>query len=457
MASKSDQPSQLVKYGLTAKILYHLLAFMDGYDIQSLSVCMRAFEISLGLSPSSLAWMASVEIVSLVACGTIWGYLADFYKIRYLLCIAMNLVGLSAIGIGCASNYALIMFLRVVHGAAMGCTAPAIQQIVTGATDKDSYGTAFGIIHAVSCFGRLVSAILITSVAIKVPFGKIYGWRICYIAVGIVWILLGALMAIYLDSADESNITIEKEPNNIWETLRAIFRTWTSIILLFAIFISDAPFAAFTYMILYLQYLGLSDLEAGVACALTLLGGLLGGGFGGFAVDMCHKKSTRYGRLIAGNAIMLLRLSVTLAFFLGPLPQNGLSWYHYVEIILLGSSLMTVSAIDRPIMGAVVEKKYQASATGINRCIAGILSSLTFLPLAGLLTEMAFGYQKSQLPIDQLEENVRSTNSDALRKAMMFIIGIGTVINTMCYIAFFFTYPKDSAETEERENEVVSI
>ncbi|ORM39493.1 putative sulfoacetate transporter SauU [Babesia sp. Xinjiang] len=453
MTKGAYHSSQLLTYGPLAKVLYHIVAFMDGYDLQTLSVCMRAFEITLNLSPSSLSVMATAETVALVACCPIWGYLVDLYKCRYVLACAMTIAGVASILLGCASDFTLLILLRILHGCALGCTPPAMQQLITASTSEGSHGTAFGILYAVSCFGRLIAAIVTTTVA-GLQFLGYPGWRTCYIVFGILWIAMAFVVMFVMKSSDEDDehVPEKKEHGNILETMRAIFKTWTSRLLLFGIFISDAPFCAFTYMILYLQYLGISDFSAGVACALTLLGGLIGGGFGGYLVDRCHQVSAKYGRLIAGNVLMVIRLVAALALFLGPAPDGSLQWYQIVELMTIGASLMTVSSIDRPIMAAVVEKKYQASATGINRCIAGVVSSTLFLSLAGYLTEAVFGYVPSSDPIEKMEKAKRLANSDALGKSMMYIICIGTLLNLICYIAFFFTYPKDCMVNAEVED-----
>ncbi|GFE54303.1 major facilitator family protein [Babesia ovis] len=450
MAKSVYSSFKLLTYGLAATLLYHFVFFMDGYDQQMLSLCMRAFEETLHLSPATLSVLATVESVSLVVCCIIWGYLVDIYECRHVFAIAIGCMGTACILLGCASKYALLVALRIFHGAALGCTPPALQKIVTTSTHESHHGLAFGILHACSCLGRLFSALLVTSVASLRGFKNIPGWRICYVATGIVWIVVGTLVWNFLKTDEDiTQVTDQEEDIHITETLGAIFRTWTSRVLLFVFFISDAPFCAFTYMILYLQYLGLSDLSAGFSCALTLLGGLLGGGFGGYLVDLCHKKNPTYGRLIAGNVIMIVRLVASLALFLGPSANGYLPWYQILEFMIIGATLMTISSIDRPILAAVVEKKYQASAIGFNRCIAGVISSCTFMPLAGLLTEKVFGYIQSNVAISKLAEATKLTNSEALRRTMMYMTCVGTAINSLCYIIFLFTYPNDCHVNEK--------
>ncbi|CDR94654.1 transporter, putative [Babesia bigemina] len=456
MVKEITSETKLVSYGIVGKILYHALSFMDGYDLQMLSVCMRAFEITLGLSPSSLAIMATVETVALVACCPIWGYLVDAYRIGYVLGTAMALSGISTMLMGCVSNFGVILALRVIHGCAMGCTPPTTQKLITLSTDEKSHAAAFGLLHCVACLGRLISAVLVTYVAGFKIMGY-PGWRPCYLGLGLVWLTMSAITVFFLKPVNGQDCPVSmEERSSIKDTLRAIFQTATCKLLLLVVFISDAPFCAFAYIILFLQYSGVTDMKAGITCGLTLIGGCIGGGFGGFIVDWCHKKSNDYGRLHAANVIMVIRLVACIALFMGPAPDGDVSWYHIVELMTLGASLMTVSSIDRPILASVVQKKYQASATGLIRCIAGVLSTIFFLPLCGFLAEKAFGYKPSTEPIATMLRETRVNNGDALRKSIMYILLTGTIANALCYAAFFFTYPHDAKANERADESLVS-
>ncbi|GBE60188.1 major facilitator superfamily member protein [Babesia ovata] len=349
-----------------------------------------------------------------------------------------------------------ILALRVIHGCALGCTPPTTQKLITLSTDEKSHAAAFGMLHCVACLGRLVSAVLVTYVS-GLQIAGYPGWRACYLALGAVWLAMSGITVFFLKPVNGEDIPVSmEERGSIMDTLRAIFKTATCKLLLFVVFISDAPFCAFAYIILFLQYSGVSDMKSGITCGLTLVGGCLGGGLGGFIVDWCHKKSADYGRLHAANVIMLIRLAASVALFMGPAPDGDVSWYHVIELMILGASLMTVSSIDRPILASVVPKKYQASAAGLIRCIAGVLSTICFLPLCGFLAEKAFGYEPSSAPISSMLRSTRVNNGEALRKSIMYLLLIGTAINAMCYAAFFFTYPQDSKANETEEESLVS-
>ncbi|GBE59464.1 major facilitator superfamily member protein [Babesia ovata] len=182
---------------------------------------------------------------------------------------------------------------------------------------------------------------------------------------------------------------------------------------------------------------------AGVAIAITLIGGAAGSGAGGAIIDKIAENVDKYGELASGIAVMVVRLIVCLLFFLGKAPCGKLQWYHYVELATLGGTLVTVGGVDRAMLKKSIEKKHQATASAIIRTISGISSSIILFQVSAHLTEKVFGYVPSRESFETMEAAVKERNAEALRKSMMYIILAGTLLNALCYIAMFFTYEGD--------------
>ncbi|KAK1937631.1 putative transporter [Babesia divergens] len=456
MSGNTNGKSKTVSYGPFATILYYIYFFMDGYDDQTLSVCMRAFEVSLGLSPSSVSVFTTVELMAMLGCCPLWGSLADNLDVNYVSGGAMLISGMVCILLGNALSYPVMIILRFLHGFSLACTAPAMQKIITDSVDKDDHSTYFGFCHAANYLGRLISAVVTTNASMTIILGH-YGWRICYCLFGYIWITMAVFVVFFMEaknistrgSSSTSSTTGNSEPpdKGFFGAITESFGSSTSWILLFTIYISDAPLGTFMYIISYLQYAGLSDFMAGVGCATALIGSFIGGIGGGKLIDLCNDASKEYGRLSAGTVIVASRILIVIAIFRGPAPTDGrLAWFHYVELALFGASLLTVSSVDLAIIGSVVKKDCQASASAIYRCFAGIPSSATFVPLCGFLAEKVFGYTPTTESVQNMSDELKAANAKALGNSMMYIICISTVINIICYVAMFFTYHKDIKE-----------
>ncbi|CDR95873.1 hypothetical protein BBBOND_0210260 [Babesia bigemina] len=473
-----------LKYGALGQALYCLVSFIEGYDQQVLSMCMRAFELTLGFSQTQLSTLSTVSTMSRMGCCLIWGLLADTYSSNYVLGGGLLVMGMASIFLSSASHYKVILFLRFLHGFGFACVYPVQQKIVADSTgskgveehSKKADGTPnqgkkaegaqdqakkdeeseaksmFTIFQALNCIGRLLCAVITTLIARKVLLGY-YGWRTSYVVLGYVWILFGTSIIFGMTSQPNNAIAKSGDFKTLLkDAFTEPFQRATTWLLIFTLFIAEAPMCAFNYMTIYLQYLGVSDTMAGVAIAITLIGGAAGSGAGGEIIKKIAKLNKEgYGELGSGIAVMVVRLVVSLLFFLGKPPCGKLLWYHYIELATLGGTLVTIGGVDRALLKDAIEKKFQATASAVVRTISGISSSVILFQVCAYLTEKVFGYVPSRESFETMATEIKDKNAEALRKSMMYIILAGTALNVFCYIALFFTY-KDDKEKAEKAN-----
>ncbi|CDR94486.1 hypothetical protein BBBOND_0107840 [Babesia bigemina] len=485
--STAETPKKKGDYNALGKALYNVVSFFEGYDQQILSMCMRAFELTLGFSQSQLSTLATVSTMSRMGCCLIWGLLADTNESRYILGAGLLLMGMASICLSSASHYKVymylqIVFLRFLHGLGFACVYPVQQKIVAESDDpKDSNAvenrgnqtnkkpkssSKFTIFQALNCIGRLLCAVITTIIARKVLLGY-YGWRTSYVVLGYIWILfaIGIVFGMVLKenstgasstvtpSSSYSETSGTSFTNKVSGAFSDVFKCKTAGICIFTLFIAEAPMCAFNYMTIYLQYLGVSDTMAGVAIAVTLIGGAAGSGAGGEIIKKIADEAGNYVELGSGIAVMVVRLVVCLLFFLGKAPCGKLLWYHYVELATLGGTLVTVGGVDRAIMKDVIDNKNQGTAAAIIRTISGISSSVILYQVSAYLTESLFGYVPSRESFETMATDIKERNAEALRKSMMYIILAGTVLNVVCYIAMCFTY-KDDRKSKQTPNKI---
>ncbi|GBE59465.1 major facilitator superfamily member protein [Babesia ovata] len=94
-----------IEYKTLGKALYNLVSFFEGYDQQVLSMCMRAFELTLGFSQSQLSTLATVSTMSRMGCCLIWGLLADTLNSNLVLGAGLLVMGMASIVLSSASQY----------------------------------------------------------------------------------------------------------------------------------------------------------------------------------------------------------------------------------------------------------------------------------------------------------------------------------------------------------------
>ncbi|KAK1442470.1 multiplied multi-transmembrane transporter-like protein [Babesia gibsoni] len=438
---ESTNGTSKVTYPWYAIVLYHVFTFLDAYSTQSLYVCMGAFEVDLGISPSSLSIVAMAHMLSELGLSPLWGYLVDNKESHYVECIAMLIIGTTSIVLACTSSYPLILVLRFLHGASLGCTGPVIQKIITRSRTECEQATWFGIYAAVFGLGSLVGCGVNSLLSMKNLLG-LYGWRLSYCIMGYAW-LLTAPLVFYFMKPEGPTGSQGDNGKPLGEKLGCIFKVNSYWLLVAVMFASEAAYAFMAYIPLYLQYSGLSEMAIAFLCAVVVFGGMFGGLFGGKLIDWCHEKSPDYGRLGFAVDALLIRLMYITILMWWPIPKSGLTWEHYAAALIVGATLVTVHSVDRPMLDDVVQKGSEGTALSFLRMISGIPSSLFFPPLIANLAERVYGYVKGAGFGEGADRVVMASNANALRRSIMYIMIGATAVNVALYVGLFFTYKGD--------------
>lgn len=442
--------------------LFNLATFVEYFNLQFLHSSMRGLEMSLGFSPEMLSRFAMVEELSLVSFIPVWGILSDVYELKYLLAFALFMSGTLSVTLSLVSNYGFMLAIRLLNGATMGSVTPSTQKYVVGMKGLN-LGVAFGILHATMCAARLICSVAVTKFSSNILFG-IYGWRICAFIFGVFCILISPfllLMPKFHRDLPPDPRAAKKTPlklyvkrflSFLYTNVRETFTTTTSRILLVLIFFSDGPFLTFSFLTLYFQYLGLSDLRAGLSTGLVIIGSLFGGIIGGLTSDYLHKRSHRYGRLLFGLTSTALRMFfLTIAFYTLNAENVGRFYPLLAKyLLIIGMTFVTVSCVDRAVLADVVGSKNQSSAIAFCRCIAGIGSSVTFAPLLGILTERVYGYEPIKMDLKNVSAELIKKNAHALRSSIM-IVNLGTTfVVFVLYIVLCFTFGPDAQRIRDK-------
>ncbi|GBE62054.1 major facilitator superfamily member protein [Babesia ovata] len=401
--------------------------------------------------------MATVSKMSRLGCCLIWGLLADTGKPHHLLAAGLFILGIASI---------LILFLRFFHGFGFASVYPVHQKIAASMKNKDESSLVFGILQGLSSLGRVFCAMVTTIIAQKVLLGYI-GWRTSYVVLGYVWILLAIAILFGMEgkpingsnggqsvsSSNDSSQPQISSSERIAKVFGEVLTERTPKILIVTVFISESLMCALSYMSIYLQYTGVPKVMAGFAVSVTLIGAAVGAGLGGWIIKTIAESFDKYGILSCGTVVMVVRYVACLLFFLGPAPNGRLLWYHYVELVALGTSLLTIGAVDRTLVKNSIKSELQATASATIRTIAGICSSVILYQLSAYLSEKVFGYVPSRMSFEAMDAAVKERNANALRKSMMCIIAAGATINLVCYAALFFTYPSEKKIGEPKKEE----
>ncbi|KAK1442381.1 multiplied multi-transmembrane transporter-like protein [Babesia gibsoni] len=446
MGQNNEKP-----YKWYAIVLYHLVTFLEGFNLQCTPVCMRAFEMSLGLTASRLSVVFATELLSLLGIAAVWGYLVGKRQVKYICSLGMLICGIACILIGCTSGFPLVLVCRFLHGVGLSCVGPVYSKIITeqygkedqgsGNANGDQTSTWFSVANGAHCAGKVLSLMLVSVLATRNVIGQ-YGWRLCYCLTGYVWLMVAVVVFFFMtktggtggDDTSSSDSSGTKKPYYTKPTF------WLMACVMYT---SETPFVMLGYMVMYFQYSGLSNKMAGVLGAVIQVAAVIGSCAGGYAATVCSKweQEKGYGRFTFAMCVLAVRLFCITVLPSFSIEDGGLSWRQYVIPFTFGLTLFVASAVDRPTV-TDISGNQGGFAGSLFRVVGGVPASATISPAIALLAEK-FGYIESKELLEDMDIQTRMANVNALRMSLMCVGGVLTVLNILLYTPVFFTYGQD--------------
>ncbi|CAD2085194.1 pantothenate transporter, putative [Plasmodium vinckei brucechwatti] len=454
----------------------NVAAGLDGCDEQLLPASFRALEADLNLHPSLLGYITLAQTLMLSLFSPIWGFLSDKYSRKWMLVFGTALWGLATIFLANINDFAHIIIFRAINGLALGSIGPISQSILADAAKNESLGLSFGIVQLSSSIGRLIGGVVTTTVSMKY-FGTIRGWRLCFIVVGALSILLSIIVALFVEDAPRQVRINRKETNsyigesiidnnneriiepqrsqsymlyqNVKEMLKDSLSKKSIIIILLEGFTGTIPWLALSFNTMFFQYCDLSDLQAAIITGFLLIGSALGGVLGGHFGDIMHNISNKHGRPFLGQLAMFGRVPLVILTYV-VIPKRKESFELFVlSCFFLGLSSIAGVAVNRPIVSDIIRPDYRGTIFSLTIAIEGVGSSLIGAPLFGYLAEEVFHYRNNNLLISDMTTEFRSHNAEALSKTLLYLTAIPWMLSFVFYSLLHFTYGEEYSKMNQ--------
>lgn len=451
-------------------VVVNVAAGLDGCDDQLLPATFRALEADLNLHPSLLGYITLVQTLMLSIFSPIWGYLSDKYSRKWMLVFGTFLWGSATICLANINDFAQILVFRAINGIALGSVGPISQSILADAAKNEALGLSFGLVQLSSNIGRLIGGVITTSVALKY-FGTMRGWRLCFIVVGILSIILSMFVAFFVEEAPRQiKIKKLKKPEDeidpktgkvikrnkrshtskLMKNIKKIYKDCLTkksiIIVILEGFTGTIPWLALSFNTMFFQYCGMSDLEAAIITAFLLIGAAIGGVCGGIFGDMMHDISNDHGRPLLGQCAMFGRVPlVILTYRIIPKTETSFQFFA-LSCFFIGLTSIAGVAVNRPILSDVIRPDFRGTVFSLTVAIEGVGSSLVGAPLFGYLAEQVFNYKTNNLLIEDMSEQLRSHNAEALGKTLFYLTLVPWLISFFFYSLLHFTYGKEYRE-----------
>eukprot|EP00923_Selenidium_pygospionis_P049283 GHVN01084914.1.p1 GENE.GHVN01084914.1~~GHVN01084914.1.p1 ORF type:complete len:605 (+),score=102.26 GHVN01084914.1:91-1905(+) len=463
--------------GKKSLALVNIAAGLDGCDDQLLPSSFRALESDLSFNPKALGQITFAQTLALSLSCPVWGYLSDRRPRRIILSVGCFAWGAVTVCLSLASAFWQVCLLRALNGVFLGSVGPISQSMISDAMSARTRGWGFGMVQMTTCIGRVVGGLVTTSLSM-LEFHGIKGWRWSFMAVGCLSMFLGFIILLLLDEPDRWDSGVRKRrlqeeegmegdtggPSHMVlpcvEENQTAYVFWremwnesltvpTAIIVGIEGVFGNIPWSALSFMTMFMQYSGLSDVKAAVTTSAMLVGAMIGGPIGGWTGDRMHRYSPHHGRPFMGQLALLLRLPLVISTFL-LIPRRESSFVYFVLIcFVFGLCSIAGVAVNRPIMSDVVRPQHRGTTFAMVIALEGSLASMFGAPLVGLLAEKAFGYQSSTLPVSEMDPLLRRTNADALSKALLCVTTIPWSVSLVFYSLMHITYGADARNAKE--------
>eukprot|EP00301_Raphidiophrys_heterophryoidea_P027376 c9629_g1_i2.p1 GENE.c9629_g1_i2~~c9629_g1_i2.p1 ORF type:complete len:366 (-),score=71.17 c9629_g1_i2:163-1260(-) len=208
-------------------------------------------------------------------------------------------------------------------------------------------------------------------------------------------------------------------------------------------------FGSFQFVLLWLQYIGFSDVATALLFACFQLGAGFGQFFGGWLGDVLSKRYPDTGRLSVAIFSYSVAMCLFVVLFWAVPHTTELAGPYCVMLALMGVACnLSMAGCDLPIMSEVVTHDVRASAVAGLQMIAGVVGAFG-ASIVGLLAQVAYGYVPTNADIDTMDPVTKSNNMKALGNAVAVGVIVPWAGNVISVMFMLRTYPKDRDAVEE--------
>lgn len=442
-------------------VLVNLASIMERADESLLPGVYKEVGEALHTDPTGLGSLTLFRSIVQSSCYPLAAYLAVRHNRAHVIALGAFLWAAATFLVAISSTFFQVAVSRGLNGIGLAIVTPAIQSLVADSTDDSNRGMAFGWLQLTGNLGSIIgglSSVLIASTT----FMGIPGWRIAFILVGLVSVIVGTLVHLFANDpnfseTDRAKGGIHHKP--FWLEVKDVIKEAKSVMRIpsFQIIVAQGvsgsfPWSALSFTTMWLELIGFSHKTTALLWTLFIIAASLGGLFGGKMGDLLAKRLPNSGRILlsqisSGSAIPLAAI---LLLVLPDDPSTG--FMHGLVLFAMGLSISwNAPATNNPIFAEIVPEKSRTSIYALDRSFESILASFA-PPVVGILAQHVYGYKPvPRGSSDAVEIETDRENAASLAKALYTAIGLPMAICCSIYSFLYCTYPRDRERARMQE------
>jgi len=424
--------------------------------MQLLPSTFRALESDLGLSPEDLATLGMCQAAAACIAAPLFGILVDKgCPSKWILVCGAAGWGILTFLLAYITEFGHMIVLRTLNGVALATLMPVSQTVIAKLTKPQERGAYFGYCGSAMMFGTLVCSLGATAISNKTVLGH-DGWRVSFIVVAVLSLVLALLLAVYMQGSQNQQWR-ETSVLSELKLFLGFFKIKTFTVIVVQGCFGSVPWSALAFLIMFFQYVGMSDAEAAALYAICSLALTFGLAIGGLVGDRLTVWSRFHGRPLTAQISVMSGIPLIAVLFLAiPRESDNLFWYALILTLFGLTASWCGVGVNRPILTEIVPEFGQARVISWLTALEGSMAAFLGAPVAGILADRVFGYQAQRRQMSEIPARIRSQNASALANGMLWM----TIVPWLaCFIAFsflHFTYQKD-VEDAKMEDETTRL
>jgi sugar phosphate permease len=360
------------------------ITYMSVYLIRNAVPALSPFIMSdLNLSKLNLGFLASVVAAGYTVAQVPAGWLVDYLGVRKMILIGTSIAGVLVLGMYAVTNFPTALTLLLIAGFGCGAFPTVSTKAILSWFPVKERGTTIGINQTAVNIGGVITAATLPTISM------LYGWRICFVIIGLVTIIISIL-----------GFTLYREPLKTLTDTRADYTSKLNRkgalrimldrdILLISIScfgLMVVQFSLVTYLVIYLSdIVGLSVVVAGSLLAIVNASGGIAKPVLGFTSD----------RVFGGSRRKPLLLVAILSFLFSILMQVISSSTPYVVLFVIfavfGFSALGWGGLNFVLVAEFIGTEYAGFAVSYANMI-GLLGNVFGPPIFGFIIDITGSY-----------------------------------------------------------------
>jgi MFS family permease len=444
----------------TARILFLLSAvsLVEGMDDAMLPAVAYAMQDDLDLSLTAITSMSMIQALTMAAFAPLWGTLADKEVVsrKLLIVVGCLLQGVVTVLLAFTSDYPWMMVLRALNGVMLASLKPIAVSMLSGLTSETNRGKSFAWIPFSASLGMMLGFVIGAPISRKEVAGM-DGWRISFIGIGAVSIIVGALVHVLMVEPPRQRAAPGKTDgasigSMLLGELAKILHYFTlpSFVALIAQgCIGLVPWKALNYQTLYFQVAGLGDFQSGALQASNLVASAFGNLLGGKVGDSFARRWPNHGRAFTAQISVVSGIPIAALIFMVSAPQGwAFPWYLFLVVSLGLLASWCAVGVNWPILTQIVTPDNRGAVMAWEAAVEGSFASVVGNLAVSFFAETLLGFNLKDQEA-QAKEGGGSENMSALGFALTMTSAVPWAFCLVFYTMLHWSLPRDLRRMQE--------